>query len=372
VSGDTSATAPKAVDDPQRHRAALEGWMRARCPDAKSLRLTRLDMPQGTGFSNETVFFDVVIDEGAGERLQQYVARVEQGDGPLFPVQTPACEVSVGVQYRAMQGVAATSKVPVPPLVAYEAEAGVLDRPFFVMEFVAGKIPADVPRYSQVGFLVDEARPAQRETMIRDGIAQMVALAQIDWRAADLAWLDASGQGAPRFATQLEIYRDFALQELGGREHPVLLRSLDWLAANAPDAALGLSWGDARIGNMIWQDYRCASVLDWEAAALAPAEADIGWFAMFDRMSFDDMDAPRLEGFPTREVMVELWEERMGRAVSGGIDYWEIFAAMRFCAIMVKLGDRLASRGLTPPNANMSVANGTTDALQRLLTRQGA
>jgi aminoglycoside phosphotransferase (APT) family kinase protein len=346
--------------------------MRARRPEADDLRLTRLDMPQGTGFSNETVFFDVAEGRGPKERVQQYVARVEQGDGPLFPVQTPACAVSVAVQYQAMEEVAAIGAVPVPPLVAYEPDPGVLDRPFFVMEFLEGQIPADVPRYSQVGFLVDEASPAQRERMIRDAVDQMVALAKLDWRAADLAWLDASGCGDPQFGTQLQVYRDFSLRELDGRDHPVLLRALDWLAAHAPDAPPGLSWGDARIGNMIWQDYHCAGVLDWEAAALAPAEADIGWFVMFDRMSFDDLDTPRLEGFPTREAMVEQWEEGMGRAVIGGIDYWEIFGVMRFCAIMVKLGDRLTSRGLAPVEANMSVANGTTDALERLLAKQGA
>jgi hypothetical protein len=42
-------------------------------------------------------------------------------------------------------------------------------------------------------------------------------------------------------------------------------------------------------------------------------------------MSFDDMGVARLEGFPTREEMVELWQERSRRAVAGGIDYWEIF-----------------------------------------------
>jgi hypothetical protein len=42
---------------------------------------------------------------------------------------------------------------------------------------------------------------------------------------------------------------------------------------------------------------------------LCPPEADIGWWVMFDRQSFDDFEAPRLEGFPTREEMVALWEQ---------------------------------------------------------------
>lgn len=370
---DSGATAPKAVDDPQRHRAALEAWMARVRSDAENLRVTRIDMPRSTGFSNETVFFDVSEGEPGREQLRQYVARVEQADGPLFPVQTPACQVSVELQYRAMQVVAAAGAAPVPPLVAYESDVSVLGRPFFVMEFVAGQIPSDVPRYSQQGFLVDEAKPEQRARLILDGVDKLVALAKLDWRAADLAWLDASSSGGvPDMSLQIQIYRDFALRELDGREHPVLLRSLDWLEANAPDVETSFSWGDARIGNVIWQDYRCAGVLDWEAASLCPAEADLGWWLMFDRMSFDDMDTPRLEGFPTREDMRARWEEGMGRSPAGGVDYWEIYGVMRFCAIMVKLGDRLTRRGLAPPEANMSVQNGTTEALERLLARQGA
>lgn len=366
------APAPgKAVDDPQRHRQRLEDWMRRQRRDAADLRVVGIDMPRATGFSNETVFFDVAAREGGEEVVRRYVARVEQEDGPLFPVQTPACRVSVELQHRIMRAVAESGAVPVPPLVAYEGDDGVLGRPFFVMEFVPGEIPSDLPRYSQHGFLVEKARPEERARLIRDGIAKLAALQQIDWRAAGLDWLDPSG-GQPSLGLQLALHREYAIRELRGREHPVLLRGLDWLAANAPQSPVGLSWGDARIGNMIWQDYRCAGVLDWEAAALLPPEADLGWWIMFDRMSFDDLGAPRLEGFPTREEMLEQWQRASGHGVAGGIDYWEIFAVMRFCAIMVKLGDRLTRRGLAPREANLSVANGTTDALTRLLAKQGA
>ena len=41
-----------------------------------------------------------------------------------------------------------------------EGDTTVLGRPYFVMEFIEGAIPADVPRYTQSGFLVEEATPA--------------------------------------------------------------------------------------------------------------------------------------------------------------------------------------------------------------------
>jgi aminoglycoside phosphotransferase (APT) family kinase protein len=369
----TSEEGPaKAVADPETYRESLDAWMRSRRPELDGLRVHDVDMPRSTGFSNETVFFWASWNGASGETSQRFVARIEPPDGGLFPVQTKACVVSAEMQHRIMQTVAEAGVVPIPPLLPYEGDPSVLGRPFFVMEFVEGVIPADVPRYSQAGFLVEEAGPVERRCMVQDGVEKMAALAKIDWREAGLQWLDVKGKGEPAFGDQLELYREYVLRELAGREHPILMRSLEWLEANAPEAAIGLSWGDSRLGNIIWQDYRCAAVCDWEAAALCPPEADIGWWVMFDRQSFDDLDAPRLEGFPTREEMVALWEERTGRPVADTIDYWEIFGAMRFCAIMIKLADRLTRAGIVPREANMPIQNGTTEALDRLLARQGA
>ena len=370
----SAADAPptKAVADPESYRDALDRWMKSRLPQATALRVHDVDMPRATGFSNETVFFRASWREAGVDRTQRFVARIEPPDGGLFPIQTRECEVSVEVQYRIMSAVAEAGIVPMPKLVAYEGDRGVLGRPFFVMEFVEGVIPADVPRYSQAGFLVDQATPAERERMVREGVEVMGKLARVDWRELGLEWLDVKGKGAPTLRDQVELYRRYATSELAGRDHPVLLRSLDWLDANAPDAPTGISWGDSRLGNVIWQDYRAAAVCDWEAVSLCPPEADIGWWVMFDRTSFEDLGATRMAGFPTREEMVSIWERATGRRVHDTIDYWEIFGLMRFCAIMIKLGDRMVRAGVVPASVEMWRENGTTTSLASLLARQGA
>jgi aminoglycoside phosphotransferase (APT) family kinase protein len=349
----------------------MEAWMRRRLPELRDLRVHDFDMPMVTGFSNETIFFSASWSEKGATCSRRYVARIEPEDGGMFPIQTPATAVSVELQHRIMNAVAATGVAPTPPTLPFEGDCSVLGHPFFVMDYVPGKIPTEVPRYTQEGFLVDEATPAQRERMVRNGIENMAALHRLDWRELGLDWLDASGEGSPSIAVQLALYRDYCVRELAGREHPVMMRALDWLDAHVPDAPAGLSWGDARLGNMIWQDYRCVAILDWEAAAIAPPEVDIGWWVMFDRMSFDDMDAPRMEGFPTREEMVAYWEELTGRRV-GNIVYWEIYGAMRFCAIFIRLGDRFVRAGLTPPESNMAVQNLVAEALARLLDTAAA
>jgi aminoglycoside phosphotransferase (APT) family kinase protein len=356
----------KAARDPESYRQALAVSLRRQHPEFEDLHVHDLDMPSASGFSNETVFFSASWSEDDATISRRYVARIEPEDGGIFPTQTPATAVSVELQHRIMNAVAAAGVAPIPATLPLERDGSVLGRPFFVMEYVPGEIPAEVPRYTLEGFLVDKSTPDQRKRMVQNALENMAALHQLDWRELGLDWLDTSGEGKPSFAGQLSLYRDYTLHELAGREHLVMMHAFDWLDANAPEAPVGLSWGDARLGNMIWQDYRCAAILDWEAAALAPPEADIGWWVMFDRMSFDDMNAPRLQGYPTREEMVAYWEEITGRRVSD-IRYWEIFAAMRFCAVFIRLGDRFVRAGLVPAEANVATQNLVTDALARLL-----
>jgi aminoglycoside phosphotransferase (APT) family kinase protein len=270
-----------------------------------------------------------------------------------------------------MRAVGGAGAAPVPPLLGSEPDPAILGQPFFVMGFVEGVIPSDLPRYSQVGFLVDDATPEQRRRMVATGLATMGRIHALDWRSIDLGWLDASGTGEPSTVVQVELYRRYAIVALAGRDHPVLMRAFDWLATNDPqDERIGLSWGDSRLGNVIWRDYEPVAVCDWEACALSPTEADVGWWLMFDRMSFDDLGATRMEGFPTRDEMITLYQDASGREVRDP-HYWEIFATMRYCAIMIRLADRMVATGLVPADVNLSVANDVTAALARQLDRGG-
>jgi aminoglycoside phosphotransferase (APT) family kinase protein len=178
--------------------------------------------------------------------------------------------------------------------------------------------------------------------------------------------------GEPTLAVQLDLYRRFASEQLAARPHPELFRALDWLTAHDPrDERVGLAWGDSRLGNIIFRDYRPAVVCDWEAAALSPTEADLGWWLMYDRMSFEDLDATRMEGFPTREEMVRIYEDASGREVRDPV-FWEIFGSMRYAAIMIPLADRMTAAGLIPSDSAMATDNYVVDSLNRLLDGAGS
>ena len=69
-----------------------------------------------------------------------------------------------------------------------------------------------------------------------------------------------------------------------GSEHPIVDRLWEWLEANVPSATpTGLSWGDARLGNTMFDDdFRLVVVMDWELVSLGTPIMDLGWWLFFD------------------------------------------------------------------------------------------
>lgn len=352
--------------DPERLGQTLARWLEARWPRAAGLEIGDLVTPRLTGFSNETVIFRAAWREDGRPREDRFVLRIEPSEPMIYPQQTATPLPSVEVQYRAMRAVAAQSDVPLAPLVGYESSPTLLGGPFFVMGYVDGRVPSDVPLYTHEGFLVDEATPADRRRLVESGLEALARLHRIDWRKADLGWLVPQGR-APGLGWQLELHGEYARRELAGREHPILQQAFGWLEAHRPaEGEIGLSWGDARLGNMIFAGFECAAVTDWEAIALGPPELDLGWWLMFDRFAHESGGAARLPGMPTRDEQRACYESLSGRRVADS-HYFEVLAAMRFAAVMIRNGDRLTRAGRMPPEMRFAIHNPGAQVLADLL-----
>jgi aminoglycoside phosphotransferase (APT) family kinase protein len=152
------------------------------------------------------------------------------------------------------------------------------------------------------------------------------------------------------------------------RRNHTVEKGLEWLWANRPQEPepVGLCWGDARIGNMIFSDGRCLAVLDWEMATLGNPEQDFAWAFFLDRHHSEGVGAPRLEGLPGREATMVRYEEKSGLKVKH-FHYYEVFAAMRFGVIMMRIGQQLNHYGLIPDESDFEVNNIVTRLLANLL-----
>ncbi len=342
----------------------LGAWLAARIAGADAVEV-RSSRAASSGFSAATTLLDVVVKRDGDAREERYVVRTENPEPPIYPVQVPGWRVEIELQYRIMDALARHSDVSVAPMLCYEADASVLGAPFFVMGFVDGHVPVESPPYTTVGFFCDLA-PADRTAMIERGLATVARVHAVDWRAAGLDWLVPPGT-TPGVDAQLALWEEYARVELRDRVHPLVDRAFTWLHRERPTAsAPGLCWGDPRPGNIIWHGVTPACVTDFEAASIAPPELDVGWWLMFDRTMHEGAGVERAPGDPPREHQLRMYEAASGRRVPD-VRWYEICAAVRYCAIVVRVMNRAVDRGVMPEDHAIWLENPASTALEALL-----
>lgn len=317
-------------------RDRLERWFSRRFGSPATI--AGFEVPGMSGYSSETMVLDVEV---AGDRRHPLVVRSEPSGFRVFP------DYDLRTQATCMEAVARHSEVPVPNVRWFEPDPEVLGRPFFVMDRVEGEVPPDNLPYTIHGFLF-EAGESDQERLYRTSLDVLAQLHAIDVTRAGLDFLHRPELGDTGLEQQLAYYADFVPFATGGRPHPALDEGIVWLRDTRPTGLEEvLSWGDSRMGNIIYQDFEPAAVLDWEMAWLAPREQDVAWFLYFVRFNSELLGLPNLPGFPTEEEGVAHYEARTGHQLRH-LDWFMAWAAFRFAVIMVRLLQRPEVRASTP------------------------
>ena len=345
--------------DPEEVARTLSRWLATTSPEGKAPEVFDVRAPASNGFSNETILCRTRDEAGVEKRL---VVRVAPTKHLLF------MDAAFDTQYRVMKALTdADSPIPLPKLGPFENDPQYLGVPFFTMDHIEGKVPPDSIPYTMEGWVV-EATPEEQERMWWSGIEALAMVHRTDWRALGLDWLGMPTRGKPGIVQQMSYYRDYLDWSAKGFSAPVVEQTWQWLVANQPDedGELVLSWGDSRIGNIIWEDFRAVAVLDWEMASLAQPELDLGWFLYFDRQFTDTLGVPRPPGFPSHEATVERYSELIGRPI-GDLFFYEIFSGFRFAVIMLRLSDLLLENEMLPAEADMRSNNIATQLLASML-----
>lgn len=341
-------------------RTQLTGWLQRQLPQARDVAVGEITLPSGSGFSNETLLVDASWREGDTPIAARLVARVKPTAYAIFP------EYDLYRQYRVMELLASTA-IPVPRMRWYEDDASVLGQPFYVMERIDGVIPPDHPPFTHGGWLFD-ATPAEQGGLARAALDVLGALHRLDWRRLGFEFLARPDYGTTPFAQQLGYYTMMLRWAAADRTMPIVDATLAWLERHRPatEPAPSLTWGDARIGNMIFRDFRPVAVLDWEMVTLGPAEVDLAWWLVLDRYHTEGVGAVPLPGFPTRDAVVAQWEELVGRKATD-LFYYEVWGAFRFALVLIRIADQMTEYGIMPEGSGFERNNPATQMLAKML-----
>ena len=345
--------------DPEITRTQLEGWLRGRLAGATDVRVARAQTPSTNGFSAETLIFDAEWQADGAARRGSYVAKVAPTGYQIFP------EPRFGEQYQLLQ-ILAGAGVKVPDVHWYEPDQGLLGAPFYVMSRVGGQAPTDMPPYHTDGW-VTEVSPEIRERMWWSGLEVLAQVHGLDVDGLGLGFVDQQQYGPTGLQQRLAYWRHYLSWAYEGGV-PVADAALRWLEDNMPpepDPPV-LLWGDSRIGNILYHDGEPTAVLDWEMATLGQPEEDLAWFLYLDRHHGEGCGVPRLPGFPSPEETIARYEQLAGRPMRH-MDYYEVLSALKFTAVMARIGQLFVHYGLVPADSDFPYNNTASQLLAKTL-----
>ncbi|GAA3010808.1 phosphotransferase family protein [Streptosporangium longisporum] len=345
-------------------RERLRTWLTGRV--GAPVTISRIAHPSGNGLSSETLIFDARWTSG-GEGREVHEGREgreirETHEARCVARMAPASEAvpvfpdyDLGRQCEVMRLARERAGVPAPATLWYEPDPGPLGTPFFVMERLEGDVPPDLPPYTFEGRLL-EASPADRERLQRHSVEILARLHGTALTAGETAALEPAGTGGTALRRHVDEQRAYYAWAHGAMPIPLLERAFCWLEEHWPDdpGPDVLSWGDARIGNVMYRDFTPVGVLDWEMATIAPRELDLAWMIFLHRFFQDvaeSMGLPGLPDFMRSEDVCRTYRELTGYAPRD-MEFYETYAALRHGVIMARVWQRRVHFGELPMPAD--------------------
>jgi len=252
-------------------------------------------------------------------------------------------------EYRIMSALA-SSGVPVPRMLCLCEDPGVLGTPFYIMEYIEGRVLYDpaLPGMSR------EERVAVYTEMNR----VISALHQIDYRSVGLKDFGRPGHYLERQVGRwTKQYRASETSTIEAME-----RLIDWLPTHLPAAQdSSIVHGDFRLDNLILSttEPRILAVVDWELSTLGDPLADVAYHALiwsltgeqFRGMAGRDL-APL--GIPSEREYVMEYCRRTGRA-SVDSRVWHFYIAFnlfRLASILQGILHRSLEGNAADPTAS--------------------
>lgn len=332
--------------DPDRLRAQLAGWLSGRLPPGSTPQVLDSESTSANGMSSETVLFTAEWSEGRARRTEGLVARIapDPADAPVFPT------YDLRRQYDVMGRAGERAGVPVPVTRWFEPDLAVLGQPFFVMDRVEGLVPPDVMPYPFGDNWLHDASPADQRRLQDATVSVLARLHDLDPSGPSfdfLAFDDPGDSPLRRHVAHARAWYRYAAA--CGTRSPLIERAFGWLDDHWPsrEGRAVVSWGDARIGNVMYGDFEPVAVLDWEMAGIGPRELDLAWL-VYSHCCFQDIaagfDLPGMPGFLRYDDVAGTYESLTGHAPSD-LAFYGTYAAVQWGIVFLRTGQRAVRFG---------------------------
>ncbi len=347
VPGGVNTKVTTTATDLDDLQARLQEWIRQQESDP-DLLVQHLERSKASGMSSVTVLFTVVDTD---EQTSHYVLRLapEESAMPVFS------DYDLKHQAAVINSVYDFGVVPVPRVRWVEDSSESLGRPFMVMDRVYGVVPQDNPPYVFDSWLrdADSSDQALLQSTSIDILIGIHRTSDFESTYRQDGFSKQTDSLQKVFDSEVQYYN--WMVESGGLRFPLIEQGLEWVKSNWPKSPARdvLCWGDARIGNIMYQGFSPAAVVDWEMSTIGPPELDVAWFIFFHRMYQDMAESfqkPGIPGFLRAADVVHYYEAHSGERLSD-MKFHLTFAAVRCAIIFARIKQRTVYFGDTPAPA---------------------
>lgn len=334
----------RSTRDVDALKRRLHGWMNMTLPSGADPEVLTLTIPENNGMSSETVLFDAAWNDGQQRVARELVARIapDMTDVPIFPT------YDLQLQFDLMAALRSHSSVPVPEVLWYEPGSDAIGAPFFVMARVAGRVPPDLMPYTMESWLLD-ADPVDQIALQNNSVRVLADLHSVPLDSFDTSFLDLDVPGETALQRHVENQRRYYDWMREGKRFPLIEDAFAWLEDHWPadEGDTVITWGDSRIGNIIYDGFTPVAALDWEMAALGPRGMDLAWMSFLHRF-FDDIarqfDMDGMPDFLRLEDLAATYREMTGVELTD-LDWFEVYAGLRHAIVMVRIHARRVNFG---------------------------
>ena len=348
------ATEPAVEDVGRLQRSArdistlpgvMSKWLSTVMPGGVTPQVTVESGVDSNGMSSETIILTGRWDADGEAHEEKWVARVAPSaeDVPVFT------SYEMDHQFDVIRLVGEKTDVPVPRVRWLEPTGEVLGTQFFLMDYVSGVVPPDVMPYTFGDNWFADA-PAESQRALQDNTVDVLAkLHEIADAETTFGFLASQADGDERNALRrnlnwLKSWYQFAVPDIG--RSPLVEQSLEWLEANWPEdvaaTAPVLIWGDSRVGNVLYEDFKPVAVLDWEMATLGPREMDAAWM-VFAHMVFQELAGlagmPGLPDFMREDDVKATYAAKTGVQL-GDLNWFYVYSGVIWCCVFMRTSAR--------------------------------
>jgi aminoglycoside phosphotransferase (APT) family kinase protein len=323
----------------------MSQWLSTVLPGGASPRVTVESGVDSNGMSSETIILTAQWDADGEAHEEKWVARVApaEEDVPVFS------SYRMDHQFEVIRLVGEKTDVPVPRVRWLESTGTVLGTQFFLMDYVCGVVPPDVMPYTFGGNWFADS-PAESQRALQDNTVDVLAkLHEIPDSETTFGFLSSQSDGDEPNALRrnfnwLKSWYQFAVPDIG--RSPLVEQALVWLEENWPEDVAAtqpvLVWGDSRVGNVLYEDFKPVAVLDWEMATLGPREMDAAWM-VFAHMVFQELAGlagmPGLPDFMREDDVKATYAAKTGVEL-GDLHWFYVYSGVIWCCVFMRTSAR--------------------------------